>query len=101
MSTEELDLILGRLTRESAECRRNIAAIEAKLASYCTALDNVSLKLRWTWKHQEKLGTAIEEARALLPTIPDQNVIADTLIELRAERERCEQITDQLSRMAI
>jgi hypothetical protein len=101
MSTEELDLILGRLTRESAECRRNIAAIEAKLASFCDALDNVSVKLRWTWKPQNKPGTAIEEARALLPTIPGQNVIADTLTELSAERERCEQITDQLSRMTV
>ncbi|HTW64891.1 MAG TPA: hypothetical protein VME17_09765 [Bryobacteraceae bacterium] len=104
MGTKEQDLILGRLTRESAQCRRNIAAIEAKLAEYCGLLDNVSLKIRWTWKTQQNAGAtllskAMDEAMASLPTIPDQQAISDTLVELRQELERSEQITSQLSRM--
>lgn len=99
MSTEEQDLILGRLTRETREAKQRIAALEAKLSNYSKSLNDVSLKLNGTWNPKPKPVTTIDIAIECLAAIPERQQIAETLSELHRERESLREKEEQLSRM--
>lgn len=93
MSIDDQDRMLGRLTRQNAECGRTIAALEVQ----CSLL---SKKLR---EAADRVAAAanpaafgIDDAMAAATEIPATPTIVAALKELEAERKRGREIADQL-----
>jgi hypothetical protein len=98
MGIEEQDLILGRLTRESKELQRTIAAIESKLQAWCSALNDVANKTDATCSPLSELDS-MDIALASLSQLPERRELAETLNDLQRNRNRLVQIKRQLSLM--
>jgi len=99
MSTEEQDQILGRLTRESQESRRRLAALEAKMQDFRSRLTEVTKTLTG-FMEPNATGTsgAITRAIAAAKEMPDRQALLDALGETRVEHERLDAIHTQLSK---
>ena len=94
VSTDEQDLIFGRLKRQRRESMRVLAAISAKL-------DQVGKDLREsgdTFKGflLPEAPANITKARQAVSRIPKPEEVLSTLQELEAERERLNQIDANL-----
>ncbi|MGA2592523.1 MAG: hypothetical protein ABSH32_21645 [Bryobacteraceae bacterium] len=101
MSTDEQDLVLGRLIREERECRVKIGAIEANLRAFSESLNSMYLTLNGVWTPKPNPVTTIEQALDALMRMPASESIMGALKELRAERERSETLRRQLQGMGM
>ncbi len=94
MSTEEQDLIFGRLTRQDRECRRNLAALDAKLKGVAENLVDIGRRFSGFLlpEGNERIRAAIEATEGL----PDKDSVLELLREIQNERERAIRIAEQL-----
>jgi hypothetical protein len=101
MSTEEQDLILGRATRESKECRTKIGALEAKLFGFSDLLSKLVHTLNGTCNSKPNPVTGIEDAVLAVRRMPDPESIVQILNDLQTERDRLSELQGQLGRMGM
>jgi hypothetical protein len=97
MSIEEQDQILGRLIREQKESRKRLAALNAKLREVGADLSAIGSALNRELiapEVPERISNAIDAVQGL----PGKDSILKTLHELREERNKTEQISEQLKR---
>jgi len=96
MSTEEQDQIFGRLTRQSRDSRRQIAALNAKLQEFRSRLRDVAT----AFSGFDAPG-ALQRAVEATQQMPDRSVVLETLEELRLEQERLRENESHLSAFAV
>lgn len=99
MSTEEQDLILGRLVRESKECSRKVQALQVKLSAFSKALSDAVLTINGTWNPQPNPVVKIPDAVLVVAQTLNPSPIIDTLRELETETVRLAQLNTQLDGM--
>lgn len=96
MSTSEQDEILGRLIRESRECQRASAALEAKLSSLSSAIEKVQSSLSNLYRI-----VPIEQALKTVEMMPDKQTILEALQELELLRVRNAELKRQIDAMDV
>jgi hypothetical protein len=98
MTTDEKDLMFGRLMREQKETAKHIGALENRLSVLADKFHRVYLNLNGVWSVKPKPAVEIDDALQVVNNIPDQKTVVDTLEELRSARRRADEIKMQLEK---
>jgi hypothetical protein len=94
MSTEEQDLLLGRLTRECRESEREIAGLEARIALFFESVKKVQGYYNGI-KPPGKCWTVTDALKALAE-VPPSGQLEDDLKAWGAERQRHAELSERL-----
>jgi len=95
MSTEEQDLILGRLMRQRAEAQRELAALQVKTADAAGNLRNAGAALSKVFEPGRV--AAVAGARQAVESLPAREELAELLREVGEAQRRLAEIAGQLA----
>lgn len=94
MSTDEQDRILGKLTRERAECKRAIVAQEAEVRDLADKLIAVGSKL----KGFIESGGSGDDVVISANKLPDKESMSKIITDFHNERQTLLRLEDQIRR---
>ena len=98
MSTEEQDQILGRVTRQRNEAKREVAASEAKIFEYVSDIAQLVKDLHACAKGGYTPGDPFADSEKALSLLKPAE-IADSLKDLKETRKRHEDLDEQYLRL--